>query len=237
MRYLALGGKRRSVQRFKHCRLEPVVGIQKRQEPPARQGYAVVARRRKPLREFVVHNAIGRFLRKALVKPCGRPVIGAVVNDDDFKHNGRFVARWSANNRSKNGSALRVGTMTLISTSPSHAAPSRRSSFSENGSYCTRSTVRPLQPCYTFKPWIRNSNNTAAASPWSPWAWKLGDETRGYTRFRFLSELLVSQGFDVDLIAARSSTGKRRSAIRRRRATRAFPTTSCSSTAGLHAQP
>ena len=85
MRYLALGGKRRSVQRFKHCRLEPVISIQKRQEPPARQGYAVVARRRKPLREFVVHNAIGRFLRKALVKPCGRPVIGAVVNDDDFK--------------------------------------------------------------------------------------------------------------------------------------------------------
>ena len=31
---------------------------------------------------------------------------------------------------------------------------------------------------------------------------KLGDETRGYTRFRFLSELLVSQGFDVDLITS-----------------------------------
>ncbi len=28
---------------------------------------------------------------------------------------------------------------------------------------------------------------------------KLGDETRGYTRFRFLSELLVCEGFDVDL--------------------------------------
>ena len=28
---------------------------------------------------------------------------------------------------------------------------------------------------------------------------KLGDETRGYTRFRFLSELLVREGFDVDL--------------------------------------
>ncbi len=31
---------------------------------------------------------------------------------------------------------------------------------------------------------------------------KLGDETRGYTRFRFLSELLVKQGFDVDLITS-----------------------------------
>lgn len=31
---------------------------------------------------------------------------------------------------------------------------------------------------------------------------KLGDEVRGYTRFRFLSELLASQGFDVDLITS-----------------------------------
>lgn len=31
---------------------------------------------------------------------------------------------------------------------------------------------------------------------------KLGDETRGYTRFRFLSELLVREGFDVDLITS-----------------------------------
>ena len=31
---------------------------------------------------------------------------------------------------------------------------------------------------------------------------KLGDETRGYTRFRFLSELLVEKGFDVDLITS-----------------------------------
>lgn len=31
---------------------------------------------------------------------------------------------------------------------------------------------------------------------------KLGDETRGYTRFRFLSELLVNSGFDVDLITS-----------------------------------
>ena len=31
---------------------------------------------------------------------------------------------------------------------------------------------------------------------------KLGDETRGYTRFRFLSNLLVEQGFDVDLITS-----------------------------------
>ena len=31
---------------------------------------------------------------------------------------------------------------------------------------------------------------------------KLGDETRGYTRFRFLSEMLVEQGFDVDLITS-----------------------------------
>lgn len=28
---------------------------------------------------------------------------------------------------------------------------------------------------------------------------KLGDETRGYTRFRFLSELLAREGFEVDL--------------------------------------
>ena len=31
---------------------------------------------------------------------------------------------------------------------------------------------------------------------------KLGDETRGYTRFRFLSELLASKGFDVTLITS-----------------------------------
>ena len=31
---------------------------------------------------------------------------------------------------------------------------------------------------------------------------KLGDETRGYTRFRFLSELLASEGFEVDLITS-----------------------------------
>lgn len=31
---------------------------------------------------------------------------------------------------------------------------------------------------------------------------KLGDETRGYTRFRFLSELLASEGFAVDLITS-----------------------------------
>ncbi len=31
---------------------------------------------------------------------------------------------------------------------------------------------------------------------------KLGDETRGYTRFRFLSEMLVEHGFDVDLITS-----------------------------------
>ncbi|WP_241157279.1 glycosyltransferase family 4 protein [Adlercreutzia sp. ZJ242] len=31
---------------------------------------------------------------------------------------------------------------------------------------------------------------------------KLGDETRGYTRFRFLSELLVREGFDVDLFTS-----------------------------------
>lgn len=31
---------------------------------------------------------------------------------------------------------------------------------------------------------------------------KLADETRGYTRFRFLSELLVREGFDVDLITS-----------------------------------
>lgn len=31
---------------------------------------------------------------------------------------------------------------------------------------------------------------------------KLGDETRGYTRFRFLAELLVREGFDVDLITS-----------------------------------
>lgn len=31
---------------------------------------------------------------------------------------------------------------------------------------------------------------------------KLGDETRGYTRFRFLSELLVREGFSVDLITS-----------------------------------
>ncbi len=31
---------------------------------------------------------------------------------------------------------------------------------------------------------------------------KLGDETRGYTRFRFLSDLLVREGFDVDLITS-----------------------------------
>ncbi len=31
---------------------------------------------------------------------------------------------------------------------------------------------------------------------------KLGDETRGYTRFRFLSELLVREGFAVDLITS-----------------------------------
>lgn len=31
---------------------------------------------------------------------------------------------------------------------------------------------------------------------------KLGDETRGYTRFRFLSELLVKEGFEVDLITS-----------------------------------
>lgn len=29
---------------------------------------------------------------------------------------------------------------------------------------------------------------------------KLGDETRGYTRFRFIAELLAQHGFDVDLI-------------------------------------
>ena len=31
---------------------------------------------------------------------------------------------------------------------------------------------------------------------------KLGDETRGYTRFRFLSELLAREGFEVDLITS-----------------------------------
>ena len=31
---------------------------------------------------------------------------------------------------------------------------------------------------------------------------KLGDETRGYTRFRFLSELLAREGMDVDLITS-----------------------------------
>ena len=31
---------------------------------------------------------------------------------------------------------------------------------------------------------------------------KLGDETKGYTRFRFLSELLAREGFDVDLITS-----------------------------------
>ncbi|MGI6104835.1 MAG: glycosyltransferase family 4 protein [Raoultibacter sp.] len=31
---------------------------------------------------------------------------------------------------------------------------------------------------------------------------KLGDETRGYTRFRFLSELLAKHGFEVDLITS-----------------------------------
>lgn len=31
---------------------------------------------------------------------------------------------------------------------------------------------------------------------------KLGDETRGYTRFRFLSEMLVREGFEVDLITS-----------------------------------
>ncbi|MEG0322458.1 MAG: glycosyltransferase WbuB, partial [Raoultibacter sp.] len=31
---------------------------------------------------------------------------------------------------------------------------------------------------------------------------KLGDETRGYTRFRYLSELLVNEGFEVDLITS-----------------------------------
>ena len=31
---------------------------------------------------------------------------------------------------------------------------------------------------------------------------KLGDETRGYTRFRFLSELLVREGFEVDLVTS-----------------------------------
>lgn len=31
---------------------------------------------------------------------------------------------------------------------------------------------------------------------------KLGDEVRGYTRFRFLSELLVREGFEVDLITS-----------------------------------
>lgn len=31
---------------------------------------------------------------------------------------------------------------------------------------------------------------------------KLGNEVRGYTRFRFLSELLASQGFEVDLITS-----------------------------------
>lgn len=31
---------------------------------------------------------------------------------------------------------------------------------------------------------------------------KLGDETRGYTRFRFLSELLAKEGFEVDLITS-----------------------------------
>lgn len=31
---------------------------------------------------------------------------------------------------------------------------------------------------------------------------KLGDETRGYTRFRFLSNLLVREGFEVDLITS-----------------------------------
>lgn len=31
---------------------------------------------------------------------------------------------------------------------------------------------------------------------------KLGDETRGYTRFRFLSDLLVREGFEVDLITS-----------------------------------
>ena len=31
---------------------------------------------------------------------------------------------------------------------------------------------------------------------------KLGDETRGYTRFRFLSELLAREGFAVDLVTS-----------------------------------
>ena len=31
---------------------------------------------------------------------------------------------------------------------------------------------------------------------------KLGDETRGYTRFRFLSGFLAQQGFEVDLITS-----------------------------------
>lgn len=31
---------------------------------------------------------------------------------------------------------------------------------------------------------------------------KLGDETRGYTRFRFIAELLAQEGFDVDLVTS-----------------------------------
>ncbi|MBR2803659.1 MAG: glycosyltransferase WbuB, partial [Eggerthellaceae bacterium] len=31
---------------------------------------------------------------------------------------------------------------------------------------------------------------------------KLGDETRGYTRFRFIAQALAEAGFDVDLVTS-----------------------------------
>ncbi len=39
---------------------------------------------------------------------------------------------------------------------------------------------------------------------------KLANETRGYTRFRFLAEFLVGKGYNVDLITTRTSTSSPR---------------------------
>ena len=54
---------------------------------------------------------------------------------------------------------------------------------------------------------------------------KLGDETRGYTRFRFLSELLAREASKSTSSRHRSSIGTRRIATRRKHATETFPTT------------
>lgn len=65
---------------------------------------------------------------------------------------------------------------------------------------CTSQEAAPASPVFTRTPPHRTHKPKRIAVV--TMGVKLGDETRGYTRFRFLSELLVSEGFTVDLITS-----------------------------------